>query len=89
MGDHRSMPRHRLLKAATISFAGEATSRAVRNLSDSGALLEEVSPIGITLLSCDRGGLEGARSSGARRNGLVKLFFPKSLVQWHVQENGG
>ena len=40
-------PRHRVLKAATISFGGGAISCTVRNLSVSGAALEVASPIGI------------------------------------------
>jgi len=47
MEDHRSTPRHRVLKAATISFGGGAISCTIRNLSDSGASLEVQSPIGI------------------------------------------
>lgn len=47
MEDHRSTPRHRVLKAATISFGGGAISCTVRNLSVSGASLEVASPIGI------------------------------------------
>jgi hypothetical protein len=46
-GGKRSTPRHRVLKAATISFGGGAISCTVRNLSDSGASLEVASPIGI------------------------------------------
>jgi hypothetical protein len=42
--DNRSAPRHKVLKAATISFGGGAISCTVRNLSDSGASLEVVSP---------------------------------------------
>ena len=38
--DNRSAPRHKVLKAATISFGGGAISCTVRNLSDSGASLE-------------------------------------------------
>lgn len=45
--DHRSTTRHRVLKAATISFGGGAISCAVRNLSDGGASLEVASPVGI------------------------------------------
>lgn len=47
MEDHRSTLRHRVLKAATISFGGGAISCTVRNLSVSGASLEVASPIGI------------------------------------------
>ncbi|MBR1090820.1 PilZ domain-containing protein [Bradyrhizobium manausense] len=45
--DNRSAARHKVLKAATISFGGGAISCTVRNLSDSGASLEVASPIGI------------------------------------------
>ncbi len=45
--DHRSTPRRRVLKAATISFGGGAISCAVRNLSNGGASLEVESPVGI------------------------------------------
>jgi hypothetical protein len=45
--DKRTTPRHRVLKAATISFGGGAISCTVRNLSVSGASLEVASPIGI------------------------------------------
>jgi mono/diheme cytochrome c family protein len=43
MDEHRSIPRHRVLKAATISFGGGTISCTVRNLSDSGASLEVAS----------------------------------------------
>ena len=45
--DNRSAPRHKVLKAATISFGGGAINCTVRNLSDGGASLEVASPIGI------------------------------------------
>ncbi len=45
--DNRSALRHRVLKAATISFGGGAISCTVRNLSVAGASLEVASPIGI------------------------------------------
>lgn len=47
MEEHRSIPRRRVLKAATISFHGGAISCAVRNFSEHGALLDVTSPIGI------------------------------------------
>lgn len=47
MKEHRSTPRRRVLKAATISFHGGAISCMVRNFSEHGALLEVTSPIGI------------------------------------------
>jgi hypothetical protein len=45
--DKRSAARHRVLKAATIEFAGGGISCTVRNMSDSGAMLDVTSPIGI------------------------------------------
>ena len=57
--DNRSAPRHKVLKAATISFGGGAISCTVRNLSDSGASLEGASQIGIpdsVVLELDGGG---------------------------------
>jgi len=45
--EHRSAPRHRVLKAGTIEFGGGAIDCTVRNLSDSGAGLDVVSPVGI------------------------------------------
>ncbi len=42
--DNRSAPRHKVLKATTISFGGGAISCTVRNLSDGGASLEVASP---------------------------------------------
>ena len=59
MEDQRSTPRHRVLKAATISFGGGAISCTVRNLSVSGASLEVASPIGVPetfALEMERGG---------------------------------
>jgi hypothetical protein len=43
----RRAPRHRVLKAGTISFGGAGISCTIRNLSETGAALEVVSPIGI------------------------------------------
>jgi len=40
MEEHRSTPRRRVLKAATIAFGGGAISCTVRNLSDYGASLD-------------------------------------------------
>lgn len=45
--EHRDSQRHRVLKAATIEFGGGAIDCTVRNLSDSGAALDVVSPVGI------------------------------------------
>jgi hypothetical protein len=36
-----------MLKAATISFGGGAIDCTLRNLSDTGAALEVISPVGI------------------------------------------
>jgi PilZ domain len=47
MGEHRTAPRHRVLKAGTIEFNGGAINCMVRNLSTSGAALDVTSPIGI------------------------------------------
>jgi len=47
MEEHRSTPRRRVLKAATIAFGGGAISCTVRNLSEYGASLDVTSPIGI------------------------------------------
>ena len=45
MDEHRTAPRHRVLKAGTIEFSGEAIPCTVRNLSDSGAAIEINSPL--------------------------------------------
>jgi hypothetical protein len=45
--EHRSAPRHRVLKAATIEFGGGGIDCVVRNISDTGAALEVTSPVGI------------------------------------------
>ena len=47
MGDARTAPRHRVLKAGTISFGGGGITCTVRNLSDTGAALDVTSPVGI------------------------------------------
>jgi len=47
MNEKRKAPRHRVLKAGTISFDGAGISCTVRNLSDTGASLEVVSLLGI------------------------------------------
>jgi hypothetical protein len=48
MDEGRRAPRHRVLKAGTITFGGGAgISCTIRNLSDTGAALEVISPIGI------------------------------------------
>jgi PilZ domain len=45
MNEHRAAPRHRVLKAGTIAFSGEAIPCTVRNLSASGAAIEINSPL--------------------------------------------
>ena len=45
--EHRVSPRHRVLKSGTIDFGGGAIDCTIRNLSNSGAALEVVSPVGI------------------------------------------
>ena len=47
MDEGRKAPRHRVLKAGTISFGGAGITCTVRNLSNTGAALDVVSPIGI------------------------------------------
>jgi hypothetical protein len=47
MEEVQRAPRHRVLKAGTISFGGAGISCTIRNLSDTGAALEVTSPIGI------------------------------------------
>ena len=45
--ENRAADRHRVLKAATIEFGGGGISCLVRNMSDSGAMLDVTSPIGV------------------------------------------
>ena len=47
MDEGRRAPRHRVLKAGTISFGGAGISCTIRNFSETGAALEVISPIGI------------------------------------------
>jgi hypothetical protein len=47
MDDHRTAPRHRVLRAETIEFGGGAINCMVRNLSNAGAALDVSSPVGI------------------------------------------
>ena len=48
MDEHRIAPRRRFLKAGRISFgSGAAFDCTVRNLSETGAALEVISPVGI------------------------------------------
>jgi hypothetical protein len=45
MNEHRIAARHRILKAGTISFGGGAIDCTVRNISDTGAAVEVVTPL--------------------------------------------
>jgi hypothetical protein len=45
MNEHRAATRHRVLKAGTISFGGGAIDCTVRNLSETGAALEVITPL--------------------------------------------
>lgn len=48
MDEHRIAPRHRVLKGGTIAFNGAAgISCTVRNVSNTGAALDVISPVGI------------------------------------------
>jgi PilZ domain len=45
MNEHRVAPRRRMLKAGTIEFGGGGIDCTVRNLSETGAALEVVTPL--------------------------------------------
>ena len=45
--EHRTSPRHRVLKGASIQFGGGSIDCTVRNLSEKGAALDVTSPVGI------------------------------------------
>ena len=45
MDEHRVAPRHRKLKAGTIEFGGGGIDCTVRNMSETGAQLEVVTPL--------------------------------------------
>ena len=45
MEEHRTAPRHRVLKAGTIEFGGGAIDCTVKNISEIGAALEVVTPL--------------------------------------------
>ena len=45
MDEPRITPRHRVLKAGTIEFGGGGLDCTVRNLSETGAALEVVTPL--------------------------------------------
>ncbi|KRQ95787.1 PilZ domain-containing protein [Bradyrhizobium valentinum] len=49
MDEHRIAPRRRLLKSGKITFGGGSAviDCTVRNLSETGAALEVISPVGI------------------------------------------
>jgi hypothetical protein len=45
MDEKRTVPRHRKLKAGTIEFGGGGIDCIVRNMSETGAALEVVTPL--------------------------------------------
>jgi hypothetical protein len=45
MNEHRIAPRRRVLRAGSIQFGGGAIDCTVRNVSETGAALEVVSPL--------------------------------------------
>jgi len=45
MSEHRIATRHRILKAGTIEFSGDAIPCTVRNISETGAAVEINSPL--------------------------------------------
>jgi hypothetical protein len=45
MDEHRIAPRRRVLKAGSIAFGGGAIDCTVKNISDTGAALEVVTPL--------------------------------------------
>ena len=45
MNEHRIAPRHRVLKAGSIHFGGGSIDCTIRNLSQTGAALEVVTPL--------------------------------------------
>jgi hypothetical protein len=45
MDEHRNTPRRRVLKAGTIEFGGGGLDCTVRNLSETGAAVEVVTPM--------------------------------------------
>jgi hypothetical protein len=45
MDEHRAAPRRRLFKAGTIAFGGAAIDCTVKNISDTGAALDVVTPL--------------------------------------------
>jgi hypothetical protein len=47
MSENRVAARHRVLKAGTIEFGGGAIDCTVRNVSNTGAALDVISPMGI------------------------------------------
>ena len=45
--EHRIAARHRVLKGGRIHFGGGAIDCTIRNISDTGAALDVISPLGI------------------------------------------
>jgi hypothetical protein len=72
MDEHRAAQRHRVFKAGSIQFGGSTIDCTVRNLANTGAMLEVVSQAAIphefTLLSLPIGPIGAAMSYGARTN---------------------
>ena len=47
MNERRISPRHRILKTGTLKFPGGMVACTVRNISQSGARLDIVNPLGV------------------------------------------
>jgi hypothetical protein len=45
--EKRSVPRHKVLKGATIAFGGNGVECTVRNLSSNGAAIDVADPVGL------------------------------------------
>jgi hypothetical protein len=45
MDEHRIAPRQKKLKAGTIEFGGDAIDCTIRNISETGAALDVVTPL--------------------------------------------
>lgn len=73
MNEHRTALRHRTLKAETIEFGGGGIDCIVRNLSETGAALEVVTPLFIpdrfTLFVLSDQFKRPATLSGGRKSG--------------------
>ena len=47
MNERRAIPRHKVLKAGSIEFDGNAVDCTIHNVSETGAGIEVASPFGI------------------------------------------